>query len=126
MCSNGHDSCGPHNCNCRGGKIERFIEPCLLLLLKKKQPTHGYDLMDELTSFGIENDPGALYRNLRRLENEEMVSSIWDTSGTGPAKRLYELTNAGEELLTAWVSNFKATQQKLAKFIKNYEQLRGE
>jgi len=125
MCSGNHH-CGPDNCSCRGGKIERFIEPCILLLLKKKQPTHGYDLMEELTAFGIDNDPGALYRTLRRLENEQMVSSQWDTSGTGPAKRLYELTPAGEELLNSWVVNFKYTQERIANFIKMHEKLMEE
>lgn len=125
MCSGKH-SCSPNICNCRGGKIERFLEPCILLLLKKKQPTHGYDLMEELTLFGMDNDPGALYRTLRRLENEQMVTSSWDTSGTGPAKRLYELSPAGEELLTAWITNLTNTKETISKFIEIYNHLMEE
>jgi len=125
MCSNNH-SCRPDTCNCRGGKIERFIEPCVLLLLKKKKQTHGYDLIEELTLFGIDNDSGALYRTLRRLEDEQMVSSIWDTAGTGPARRLYELTNAGQELLKAWIINLKDKKDIISRFIEFYEQLYEE
>jgi len=125
MCSKKH-TCKPDSCSCRGGKIERFIEPCTLLLLKKKQPIHGYELMEELTTFGIDNDPGALYRTLRRLENEKMVSSKWDTSGTGPARRLYELTSLGDELLDSWVLNFKYTQEKISNFIRLHQQLMEE
>lgn len=91
-----------------------------------EQPTHGYDLMEELTLFGMDNDPGALYRTLRRLENEQMVTSSWDTSGTGPAKRLYELSPAGEELLTAWITNLTNTKETISKFIEIYNHLMEE
>lgn len=125
MCSGNHH-CRPDTCNCRGGKIERFIEPCTLLLLKMKQPIHGYELMEELTQFGIDNDPGALYRTLRRLENEEMVTSTWDTTGAGPAKRLYKLTSTGEELLKAWISNLKEKKNIISRFIDIYEKFQEE
>ncbi|MEW6624507.1 MAG: helix-turn-helix transcriptional regulator [Bacillota bacterium] len=119
------DNCSPSSCSCRGGKIERFIEPCLLLLLKKNQPSHGYELLDNLNAFGLNNDPGSVYRTLRRLENEQMVKSSWDTEGTGPAKRLYELSPEGEKLLADWITNFKNTRKNLDKFIKEYQDLEG-
>ncbi|MEW6663344.1 MAG: helix-turn-helix transcriptional regulator [Bacillota bacterium] len=123
MCDRNKD-CQPGVCSCRGGKIERFIEPCLLLLLKKNQPAHGYELLDSLQVFGVSGDPGSLYRTLRRLENEGMVTSDWDTSGTGPAKRMYRLLPAGEKLLEHWINHFKAVKQTLDMYIKTYEQVK--
>ncbi|MCD4689117.1 MAG: helix-turn-helix transcriptional regulator, partial [Desulfuromonadaceae bacterium] len=44
----------------------------------------------------------ALYRTLRQLEIDGHVTSDWDVSGHGPAKRLYRLTPGGEEFLQQW------------------------
>ncbi|KUO53335.1 MAG: hypothetical protein APF76_08810 [Desulfitibacter sp. BRH_c19] len=122
MChSNGE--CSPGTCNCRGGKIERFIEPCILLLLKKNHPAHGYELLDKLSEYEINSDSGALYRTLRRLEDEKMVISAWETHGAGPAKRMYEITLSGETLLKNWIANFKKTKRTLDKFISEFNEI---
>ncbi|HHY46172.1 MAG TPA: PadR family transcriptional regulator [Firmicutes bacterium] len=112
-------------CGCSGSRIERFIEPCLLLLLLEK-PAHGYDLMERLKEFGFDGenqDPGVVYRNLRRLEDEGMVRSEWDTSGPGPARRLYEVTSEGKELLRAWVEVIRQNIATLKSFSERYDAL---
>ncbi|MEW6229816.1 MAG: helix-turn-helix transcriptional regulator [Bacillota bacterium] len=130
MCGNSGDQCHPHGprqyrCDCEGSRVERFIEPCLLLLLLEK-PAHGYDLMERLRGFGFDGenqDPGMVYRNLRRLERQGMVESEWDTSGTGPAKRLYEVTPEGRELLMAWAAVIRQNTATLARFLERYRAL---
>ena len=84
----------------RGGRIERFQVAALLLLLSERA-AHGYDLLERLPSLlGEERvDVGNLYRVLRRLEEQGLVSSEWDETVPGPAKRVYELTDAGREAL---------------------------
>src|SRR5439155_21337145 len=89
----------------RGGwgglaRVERFAEPALLLLLRER-PAHGYDLLERLPELTGEAriEMGNLYRLLRGLEEEELVSSEWDDSSPGPAKRRYAITPAGERLL---------------------------
>ena len=47
-------------------------------------------------------DGAAIYRALRRLEATGCVTSGWDTSGGGPARRLYTLTERGREHLGEW------------------------
>ena len=37
------------------GKMERFIQPCLLLLFMRKSP--GYELLEDLVDFGFEQGP---------------------------------------------------------------------
>lgn len=113
-----------HRGSCRCGSVQagRFIQPCLLLLLHR-QSTHGYDLMQCLAEFGFassETDPGTVYRHLRKMEEEGLVSSSWDTEKGGPAKRLYELTAEGEEFLHAWAVNIKSNIQRLEKFLEKY------
>lgn len=76
-----------------------FLRPCLLLLLRE-QPAHGYDLIEQVSAMGVDPpDAGGLYRALRRLEQDGLVSSAWEPSQAGPQRRIYEITRAGMEEL---------------------------
>jgi poly-beta-hydroxybutyrate-responsive repressor len=127
MCGEEQAHCRKHSpeyCGCIGSKMERFIEPCLLLLLLEK-PAHGYDLISRLQDFGFGDnpDPGVVYRNLRRLEDQGMIRSEWDTSGAGPARRFYEVTPEGRELLKAWAETINLNIVTLRSFLERLERL---
>lgn len=112
--------CSGDKCNCPGGKTERFIQPCLLLALRPK-PSYGYELLEKIIEFGFIDgpaDPGMVYRHLRKLEEEGFVSSTWDTSGTGPARRYYRLTPEGEELLRDWIPFMERNLKSLENFLQ--------
>ena len=103
--------------------MARFLEPCLLMLLVKT-PAHGYELLGRLEEFGLdpeEQDPGLLYRTLRRMEEEGFLQSRWDTEMGGPAKRLYQVTEDGEELLHAWTGVVRRNLRTLQAFLEVYE-----
>ncbi len=70
-------------------RIERFAEPCILLLLAE-QNRHGYSLRDELIQreWIQDVDLGHLYRMLRRMEQAGLLSSEWAEDGPGPLKRV--------------------------------------
>lgn len=101
---------------------ERFLEPCLLLLLTENV-SYGYDLISRLKDFGFgENeDPGRVYRYLRRLEKRGMIESQWDTTGVGPARRMYRVTADGDELLSVWIETVKFNIKILKEFVERYE-----
>lgn len=102
------------------GTPKNFIIPVVLLLLKDWQG-HGYELMQKLTQFGFYSiDQGNLYRILRQLEKDELVSSQWDTSSGGPAKRIYSLTSAGEQYLQIWADSLGHYQKMLDQFFNMY------
>ena len=104
-------------------RVSRFIQPCLLLLLHEK-PAHGYELLDGVARFGFQDgppDPGGIYRNLRRMEQDGLVTSHWDTSVAGPAKRVYEITADGEELLHAWAHGIERIKDALSNFLEAYQ-----
>jgi PadR family transcriptional regulator, regulatory protein PadR len=110
-------------CECPSGKMTRFVEPCLLFFLSQKT-SYGYELMDQLDKFDFQkgkSDPAMVYRTLRSLEKEECVVSKWDTKGTGPAKRNYELTSKGLALLHAWADGIELRKQALENFLKLYK-----
>src|SRR5262245_1377557 len=106
-------------------RVERFVEPALLLLLEER-PAHGYELLERLPPLtGSERvDMGNLYRFLRALEEEGLVASEWDASAPGPAKRRYELTDDGRRLLMNWVEALRGAETLISAFIHRYE--RGE
>ncbi|HBG26731.1 MAG TPA: PadR family transcriptional regulator [Phycisphaerales bacterium] len=101
----------------------RFVEPCLLFFLSQGS-SYGYELMEKLNNFGfpkVNPDPAMVYRTLRYLEKEKFVTSNWDTNGSGPAKRNYDLTEKGIGLLHVWAESIKMRKQVLEKFIKQYK-----
>jgi poly-beta-hydroxybutyrate-responsive repressor len=100
-------------------RVERFGEPALLLLLAGR-PTHGYELLERLPDLlGDERvDVGNVYRALRSLEDEGLVTSEWSADLPGPAKRTYTLTDEGHGLLEAWVESLAALTGGLEGFVE--------
>ncbi|MDK2847329.1 MAG: PadR family transcriptional regulator, regulatory protein PadR [Desulfuromonadales bacterium] len=108
------------------GNLPRFIEPVVLYLLKKFGQAHGYQLAGELPEHAIGEtviDRGALYRTLRQLEAAGYVSSDWDVSGAGPARRLYRLTPPGEEFLSHWANLIERMADSMTDFAEKVREL---
>jgi PadR family transcriptional regulator PadR len=103
-------------------RVERFTEPALLLLLRDR-PAHGYELIESLEELapGVRPDMGNLYRSLRAMEAEGLVTSEWDAEAPGPAKRRYELTAAGGRLLDGWATALGKTRERIDGFLRRYE-----
>jgi len=56
-----------------------------LLGMLKDWNAYGYDLVQRLNESGLgEYNKGSIYRTLRHMEAMGLVSSIWDTSASGP------------------------------------------
>src|SRR5213076_91690 len=103
-------------------RVERFVEPSLLLLLRER-PLHGYELLERIPEVGVEGrvDIGNLYRLLRALEEEGLVSSEWSDRLPGPAKRTYELTAEGLRVLDTWAEALGRAQTTISTFLDRYE-----
>jgi PadR family transcriptional regulator PadR len=88
----------------------------LVALTLLETPRYGYDLVKLLGGAGFGVEEGTLYPILRRLEQQGMLASSWDTNGTRPRK-YYRLSEAGhrhrEELVAAWERVRDATDTAL-------------
>jgi poly-beta-hydroxybutyrate-responsive repressor len=88
------------------------------------QECHGYELVEELHPFGFEANPvdtSTIYRFLRKLEERGFVSSRWDTSNAGPARRVYQTTEEGGRYLAWWVEDLRETDRVLHHFFDTYD-----
>jgi poly-beta-hydroxybutyrate-responsive repressor len=87
---------------------------------------HGYELLEGLKPFGFEQDPvdsSTVYRFLRKLEARGFVTSRWDTASSGPARRLYQITEEGARYLAWWVEDLRETDRVLHHFLDSYDML---
>ena len=101
---------------------KNFLRPCLLLLLREHR-AHGWDLLERLHPLGFSrDDPGRLYRALRALEADGLVRSAWESSTSGPDRRMYEITRAGMETLHEGAQSLMATRQILDVFLSRYSE----
>jgi PadR family transcriptional regulator PadR len=103
-----------------GGRPRNWLEAVVLLSLKEWN-SHGYELMQRARIFGFEAmNPGTLYRTLRRMEKDGVVESNWETSGGGPARRMYTITGSGEAHLGVWVTALERYQHSMENFFELY------
>ena len=103
------------------GGHHRWMEPFVMVLLAGGA-AHGYAITTELAQIGITNgsvDVGQVYRTLRDLEEAGQVRSSWMT-GSGPARRDYELTLAGYAALDEWAAVMKERARLVAEFDARY------
>ena len=105
---------------------KNFLASWLLLLLRNWS-AHGYQLIHTLTTMGLGLvDPATVYRTLRQLEHEGYITSTWDPGASGPARRMYTLTEAGEEYLQLWSRQLENYQTALNRFFEIYRTERKE
>lgn len=92
-----------------------------LLAFLKNWNAYGYELTQRLADSGMpEFDSGTVYRTLRQLEKMGFVNSFWDTSESGPARRRYSLTSAGELWLNGWIATIENYQAVLQNAMKGF------
>jgi poly-beta-hydroxybutyrate-responsive repressor len=103
-----------------GRMPKNFLSSWLLLLLRNWN-AHGYQLIQTLTIMGLGVvDPATVYRTLRQLESEGLISSTWNPQESGAARRMYTLTDAGEEYLRVWARQLEQYQNVLNRFFEIY------
>jgi PadR family transcriptional regulator PadR len=92
----------------------------LILSVIEDEPLHGYAIAREIEKRSLNAlryGEGALYPALRSLEKGRFVEATWDTSGAGPARRVYRLTHEGvkelREARLAWLEYSHSVEQVL-------------
>lgn len=84
------------------GRYRRAVLETSILASLAESTTHGYELVEQIDALAADLvciDPGSMYRLLRELEEQGLVSSSWKTPEAGPPRRVYVITEQGIEAL---------------------------
>ena len=82
------------------------LEYCVLALLRDEE-LYGFELVRQLSaSGGLVTSEGTIYPLLTRLRKEELVTTFWRESDSGPPRRYYRLTDAGRSALEVFAEDW--------------------
>lgn len=112
---------GMGGCPCTGVTLDRLVQPAILVILAEG-PLHGYRLTERIGAMpgfaGSKPDVSGVYRFLKAMERKGMVVSSWDLSETGPARKSYQITPAGERCLGRWVETLEQYRDGITVLLK--------
>lgn len=89
------------------------LELCVLSMLVDRD-RYGYDLTDEISN-KMDIATGTLYLVLKRLKDDNLVTTYLKESESGPARKYYHLSDEGrqacEDLKKEWFSFVDAVNE---------------
>lgn len=94
------------------------LEYCVLALLQSGE-RYGFDLVRMLSQVdGMVTSEGTIYPLLSRLRREKLVTTFWRESEAGPPRRYYQITDAGQEALNNFISEWARFRESVDKLLK--------
>ncbi|WP_048127460.1 MULTISPECIES: PadR family transcriptional regulator [unclassified Methanosarcina] len=102
--------------------------PAFILIFLMQGPAYGsliFKKMEEQIPFKLFDSP-TLYRTLDKLEKKGIVNSWWDTSEKGPAKKWYQITDKGIEMLGEYREDIIMRIKDMEFFLEEYEKYLGK
>jgi len=118
-CADDANCSSEENC-CRKSAQLRGVMHIAILSLLKGRDSHGSDLYQSLKDrFGMEAAKPVVYMALRRMERHGLLVSHWDMEDSGPAKRVYKITEDGIDYLNESIGELKKTAEIIERMIAN-------
>jgi len=111
----------PHRRKRRGMRV--FLRPSLLLMLLEGE-AHGYNLYDQLPTYGFNCDrldSSLVYRHLRDMEDLGLIESHWDEDSMGPRRRVYRILPAGIQCLADWMDELGDIRDQVSDLLRVYQ-----
>jgi len=103
-----------------GGSARDILIPYVLLAISL-QRSHGYLIEEYLRAAGFLGlEMSTLYRTLRQLEKDGLLHSSWEPGPSGPARRVYSLTDVGRGWLDQWADTLSVYRRMLDQFFGLY------
>lgn len=93
-----------------------ILEICVLVLLDKKD-CYGYELVQRISD-KITISEGSMYPLLRRLTKEGYFTTYFQESSSGPARKYYSLTKAGQMYLQEQMKEWRAFTKAVDELIE--------
>lgn len=108
------------------GKPGRHV-PAFVLLMLAEKPKYGLEILSDLQGRMPHClfDSAAIYKVLGKLEDKDCVAYEWDTSESGPPKKVYTLTAQGQVYLTEFYEDILQRRENLNYFIDTFNTLKN-
>ncbi|RLE65521.1 MAG: hypothetical protein DRJ47_04940 [Thermoprotei archaeon] len=105
------------------GKFRRFPLGMLAFIFTLKvlseKPTHGYQLAEEISKkLGKEVPRPMIYNILKHLEERGFATSKWEFGESGPARKIYYITEEGQEALKRKIERIRKFKELLEKILE--------
>lgn len=97
-------------------ELRRGVIQVAALALTRRE-TYGYQIAKDLAEHGLVAEEGTLYPILRRLEEQGLVESTWNTKGSRPRK-YYHITDAGERTLEGLMTTWRRIHDTLLEVVE--------
>lgn len=91
----------------------RFLRPLLFLALGEHERSYGYELAEAVRGNGLAVDLAGVYRELRAMERQDLLTSGWEPSANGPDRRVYLMTELGHASRAEAIESLRATRDQL-------------
>ncbi len=86
--------------------LKGVLEMCLLAIIVEER-TYGYAMVRRLSEQGLKvASESSIYPALKRLKAQGLVVTELVDSSSGPARKYYECTPAGIDMLNNWIDDW--------------------
>ena len=91
------------------------LEMCVLALLSKGD-NYAYEIAAQMAD-AVGMGEGTIYPLMRRMQNDDLVTTYLQESASGPPRKYYKLTKAGAAALKAQRAEWDAFETAVAKIL---------
>ncbi len=97
-----------------------ILEFCILHIIARGE-VYASDMLEELTSAKIMVVEGTLYPLLTRLRKAGLVDYKWVESSSGPPRKYYTITQAGEDFVKSLTGTWEELVNSTTQIISNHK-----
>jgi DNA-binding PadR family transcriptional regulator len=102
-------------------EMPKELQESVLMIGLGNGESHGYELGEYLRSNHLPLDLATVYRRLQSMERRGLITSRWDSSASGPARRVYSLTELGFTSLRSEILQLRTLQNLLGELLEAAE-----
>lgn len=92
------------------------LDMCILFILKG-QDSYGYDITEKISKY-IDVSEGTVYPILRKLKEENFLTTYLMESMDGPPRKYYKITDLGQKRYLKLKEDWDTINLKVSKLIK--------
>jgi len=102
-------------------EMPKELQESVLMIGLGNGESHGYELGEYLRRNHLPLDLATVYRRLQSMERRGLITSRWESSATGPARRVYSLTKLGFTSLRSEIQGLRTLHTLLGELLEAAE-----